>query len=223
MKAPLAVLLTLSIALAACGEVDAVSSTSTSPPQLPERPELAVDQMVAALMLGDVAAIRRLTSDRQLAVIIALEGGGTAELAAMLELGVPDDAATNFWQAFVEGFPELVGESIEDMEFGLPSDRNVAGTRFVSYPVAFDTSLAATEWFVRETSSGWQIDLLATFAGPFATSLESLVRRTIDEEVLTSIREETPAIEAAYQRQVELNRNERVRDALGSLLAVLKG
>jgi ABC-type Fe3+-hydroxamate transport system substrate-binding protein len=210
--------------IAGCGSTqETASTTTTTRPELPERPELAVDQMVAALMLNDVEALRYLTSDRQLAIIVALEGGGTAELAEMLELGVPTGVAENFWVSFVEGFPELVGESIENMEFRTSIPQRVGGIEFVSYPIAFGSAAAGTEWFVRLTEDGWQIDLLASFGGPFASALESLVERTADPDVVEVIRGEVSSIEAAYRRQVELGTSDRVRTALKSLLDALGG
>lgn len=223
MKRTIALLALLAI-LAGCGS-DTVSTTSTvdaDPPSLPERPELAVDQMVAALMLGDVAAVRTLTPDRQLAIIVSLEGGGTEELAAMLEKGVPDEVATMFWTSFVDGFPELVGKSIENMEFGTSVPQEIEGVEFMSFPVAFGSAPAGTEWFVRLTDHGWQIDLLATFAGPFAPALEALVARTSDPVVREALRAEAPSIEAAYRRQQELDGNDRLTDALEQLLEILQ-
>jgi len=208
--------------VAACGSDGATAPSTTLPPiDLPDRAELAVDQMVAALMLGDVEAIRNLTSDRQLAIIVALEGGGPEELAAMVELGVPDDVAENFWLSFVEGFPDLVGESVEDMEFGTSIPQRVEGVEFMSFPVIFGSATAGTEWFARATEEGWQIDLLATFGAPFASALESLVVRTADPAILDVIREETASIEAAYARQSERGTSDRVEAALKSLLSVL--
>lgn len=224
MKSPIIVALVLVLALTACGSADeGTTTTSSQPLELPERPELAVDQMVAALMLGDVEAIRGLTSDSHLAIIVALEGGGTEELAAMLARGVPDEVADNFWRSFAEGFPELVGEPIEDMEFGTSIPTQVQGIDFISFPVAFGSATAGTEWFVRSTEAGWQIDLLATFGGPFAASLEALARRTTDPDVLAAIRAEAPSIEAAFERQSDIRGHERVRDALESLLDHLSG
>ncbi len=173
-------------------------------------------------MLGDVAAVRSLTADRQLALIVALEGGGTEELAAMLEKGVPDEVATTFWSSFVEGFPELVGESIEDMEFGTSVPQEVEGVEFMSFPVAFGSAAAGTEWFVRLTDHGWQIDLLATFGGPFASALESLLERSTDPVVRDTLRSEAASIEAAYRRQRELDGNARLTDALEQLLDALR-
>lgn len=222
MKSPIIVALVFVLALGACGSADeGTTTTSAEPIELPERPELAVDQMVAALMLGDVAAIRSLTSDTQLAIIVALEGGGTVEMAAMLARGVPDEVADNFWTSFADGFPELVGEPIEDMEFGTSIPSQVQGIDYVSFPVAFGSATAGTEWFVRSTEMGWQIDLLATFGGPFAASLEALARRTTDPDVLAVIRNEAPSIEAAFERQSDIRGHERVRDALASLLEYL--
>lgn len=222
VKSPIIAALVLVLALTACASVDEGTTTTTLEPiELPQRPELAVDQMVAALMLGDVEAIRGLTSDTQLAIIVALEGGGTAELAAMLTRGVPDEVAHNFWMSFAEGFPELVGEPIEDMDFGTSIPTQVQGIDYMSFPVAFGSATAGTEWFVRSTAFGWQIDLLATFGGPFAASLEALTRRTTDPDVLAAIRAEAPSIEAAFERQSDISGHERVRDALESLLAAL--
>lgn len=224
MKRSIVAVLIVTQLFAACGSAEeAVSTTTTTHPALPERPELAVDQMVAALMLNDVEALRHLTSDRQLAIIVALEGGGTAELIEMLELGVPAGVAENFWASFVEGFPDLVGEPIEDMEFRTSFPQRIRGIEFMSFPVAFGSSTAGTEWFVRLTEFGWQIDLLASFGGPFASALESLVERTTDQNVLEAIRGEVSSIEAAYRRQVELGTSDRVTAALKSLLDVLGG
>lgn len=223
MKRSIAVVLLVAMVVAACGSDPEAATTTTTHPELPERPELAVDQMVAALMLGDVDAIRRLTSDRQLAIIVALEGGGTEELAAMLDLGVPVEVAENFWLSFIEGFPDLVGESIEDMEFRTSIPQRVREIEFVSYPVAFGTASAGTEWFVRSTEYGWQVDLLATFGGPFASALESLVKRTTDPAVMNMLKGEVPSVEAAYRRQVERGNSERVKNALEGLLDLLSG
>lgn len=221
VKHYVAVVLALTVGIASCGSGGDVSTTSVVDRTLPGRPDLAVDQMVAALMLGDVEVIRQLTSDRQLAIIVALEGGGTEELAAMLQSGVPDDVAVNFWTSFVGGFPDLVGESIEDMDFGTSVPQRVQGVEFVSFPVAFGTATAGTEWFTRSTATGWEIDLLATFGGPFASALESLVRRTTDPVVLETIRGERASFEAAYQRHADLGSNVRVQAALMSLLDLL--
>lgn len=218
-----AAVLLVAVVVAACGSDPAAVTTTTTHPVLPERPELAVDQMVAALMRKDVEAIRRLTSDSQLAIIVALEGGGTEELALMLDLGVPVEVAENFWMSFIEGFPELVGESIEDMEFRTSIPQRVREVEFVSYPVAFQTAPAGAEWFVRSTEYGWQVDLLATFGGPFASALESLIRRTTDPAVVAMIKDEAASIEAAYLRQVERGNSERVKNALEGLLELLSG
>lgn len=225
MKRSIVAVLILTISVAACGadpEV-AATSTTTTHPELPERPELAVDQMMAALMLEDITALRRLTSDRQLAFIVALEGGGAEELAGMLELGVPASVAENFWMSFVEGFPDLVGESIENMEFRTSIPQRINNVEYMSFPVAFGSTSAGTEWFVRLTEYGWQIDLLASFGGPFASSLESLVARTTDAALVDAIRSEASSIEAAYRRQSDLGTSERVTEALESLLDVLSG
>ena len=224
MKRSIVAVLILVMSVAACGaDPEVVATTTTTHPALPERPELAVDQMVAALMLEDVTALRRLTADRQLAIIVALEGGGTEELAGMLELGVPASVAENFWMSFVEGFPDLVGESIENMEFRTSIPQRINNVEYMSFPVAFGSTRAGTEWFVRLTEYGWQIDLLASFGGPFAASLESLVGRTTDAAVVDAIRSEASSIEAAYRRQSELGTSERVTEALKSLLEVLSG
>ena len=139
----------------------------------------------------------------------------------MLARGVPDEVAANFWSSFVAGFPDLVGEPIEDMEFGTSLPAQVQGIDYMSFPVQFGSATAGTEWFVRSTDGGWQIDLLATFGGPFAPSLEALARRTVDPQVLDAIRAEAPSIEAAYERQADIRGHERVRDALESLLEYL--
>jgi hypothetical protein len=224
VKGSIATVLAFTLSLAACSSAVEVTTTSTTVAiELPDRPELAVDQMVAALMIKDVRRARHLTSDEQLAILVALEGGGVEELAAMLQRGVPDEVAANFWTSFVEGFPDLVGESVEDMDFGTSIPRRIGGIEFMSFPVAFGTASAGTEWFVRLTEHGWQIDLLATFVGPFASALESLVRRTTDPDVLEAIRSHAPSIEAAYERHLDLGTSERVSDALKSLLEALSG
>ena len=77
MKRSIIAVLIVTQLIAGCGSAqETASTTTTTRPELPERPELAVDRMVAALMLNDVEALRDLTSDRQLAIIVALRPTG---------------------------------------------------------------------------------------------------------------------------------------------------
>lgn len=222
MRHRTAFLIALSILVAACQSGSAPTTTSVAlSEQLPDHPELAVDQMVAALMLNDLEEIRALTSDHQLAIIVSLEGGTQDELVAMIGSGVPDDVAANFWTAFIEGLPELVGATVQDMEFGSSIPQNVEGVEFMSFPVGLGTGTAGTEWFVRLTEDGWQVDLIATFAAPFSSALESLFKRTSDPKALEVFRGEAASIEAAYSRHRELGSSDRVQEALQSLLETL--
>jgi hypothetical protein len=150
--------------------VAAPTSVATTAPSL--HPRQVVRSLVEALGGEDWEGTRDLVLDEHLALLSAAEGGEVSEAARMVRRGVPATVREAFWTSFVEGLGAFAGAEIGEARIGRGEAFRVGQTRFVAVPLRFESG-ARHEWLLRRSGGEWKVDLIATFAGRFATPLRS--------------------------------------------------
>lgn len=175
------------MALTACsGEASTATTVSIA-----STPTAVVKAWVAAVEAGDIARLDELVEPVGLTLVAGIENAlEPAELAALLNAGLPADLAAQYWASFRDEFRNFAGVALGDLRTA--GEAELHGAVVAVELVGDDGS---TTVMVRTDGDQPQIDMAATLAGPLSRRFGSY---------LTSIlgTEEGPTIGAAYRTAV---------------------
>ncbi len=209
----------LLVLLAACGgdvaEDSVVPSTAS--------PATIAGQWLEGVAAGDTAAIAGLVEPTGLAVMAAVEGDlRSDELVGLLESGLGDSLATQYWADFRLSFLSFQGAEIADLAVGDATPISGAEEFTLVGLVAPD----ATGYTVlRNTTAGWQVDFAATIGpalvGPLGDYLASAIAGEHSETIAGAYRQAiVPGLEAALAIDPDNSRlefeTEYIRQLVGS-------
>ena len=169
--------LILSVLLVAGCSGDADVTESTQPEM---RPVEVTEQWFEAMSTGDFATAGILVEPVGVAIIAAVESNlRSDELVGLLQDGFPDDLRDSYWSGFRSDFETFSGTEFDQITVG--TAQSVAGTSdFISVDLSADTM--AGQVFLRNTESGWQIDMSATVGPALVGPLGEYLAAAIDGE-----------------------------------------
>ena len=195
------------VVLAACGgeaNEDAVVPNTESPAAI-------TSQWLESVAAGDQSAIAGLVEPTGLAIVAAVEGGlRSDELAGLLESGIGDSLAAQYWADFRSSFEAFQEAEIADIAVGEATPVSGADS-FAS--VQLKTPSATGYAILRNTGAGWQVDFAATIGpalvGPLGDYLVSAIAGEYGEAIASAYREAiVPGLEAALVLDPENSRLE---------------
>ncbi len=170
------------------------------PPAQNLDPVTATRDWLDAVATGDVARIGELVEPTGLVVVAAVENNVSSDqLVTMLEMGLSDQLATEYWTRFRDEFNRFQGSPIGSLTVGDEEP--------VSQPDGFTSVILSSESssgrvILRNTDAGWQVDFAATVGpaliGPLGEYLESAVAGDNVAAISIAYRDwVVPALEAA--------------------------
>lgn len=184
------------VLLAACGgdvDEDAVVPNIESPVAI-------TSQWLESVAAGDQSAIAGLVEPTGLAVVAAVEGDlRSDELVGLLESGIGESLAAQYWADFRDSFEAFQEAEIADIAVGDATPVPGADS-FASIEL---TTPAATGYAIlRNTDAGWQVDFAATIGpalvGPLGDYLASAIAGEHGEAIASAYRDAiVPGLEAA--------------------------
>jgi hypothetical protein len=168
------VLLVAGIVATACsGEQSEVSVVD-------EAPDAVVADWLDALAALDLGALAATTAPENVALVAGAENGfTTAQMAAILEDGLPSATARSYWSTFGDSFAALLGTPIADVRVSGVGRFTVDDREFAA--VGLQVEDAGTEILVAATDAGWRVDLVATIGPALAVQIRRLVAQIVEE------------------------------------------
>jgi hypothetical protein len=190
------VLVLLTLLLGACGggEAETVATVGDA------GPADVVSAWLDAVAGQDVAAIESLVEPVGLAVVAAVENNlRSDELAGLLEAGMGEALATEYWTSFRDGFDAIQGESVSGVSVGEPVPIPDARDHTA---VSIGTGTTQGRVILRQSVDGWKIDFAATvgpaLAGPLGSYLASAMEGDDAEKIAAAYAEAiVPGLDAA--------------------------
>lgn len=192
-------LLSLAVALSACGTGTASSTTlSVSTPPGAASPAAAVDELMT--MTGpDFAEVAHLAMPGHAALASLAEGASVADVAAALQDG--DVAvASNFWAGFAQGSGGILsGGEIVDQGASITQD----SVQFELVTVVPSSGLERV--IVLRESDGYRVDLFASFGAGLADRMIEPVERLLSNQtpearfVISELQTIVPSLKVAAQ------------------------
>jgi hypothetical protein len=182
--------------LAACGgeaREDAVMSNA-------ESPAAVTNQWLDRVAAGDQSAIAGLVEPTGLAIVAAVEGDlRSDELVGLLESGIGESLAAQYWADFRDSFEAFQDAEIADIAVGEATPVPGADS-FTS--VELMTPGATGYAILRNTNAGWQLDFAATIGpalvGPLGDYLASAIAGEHGEAIASAYRDAiVPGLEVA--------------------------
>ena len=184
------------VLLAACGgEANGDAEVPNT-----ESPAAITSEWLENVAAGDSSAIAALVEPTGLAIVAAVEGGlRSGELAGLLESGIGDSLAAQYWAEFRSSFEAFQAIEIADIAVGAATPVSGADS-FTS--VELTTPSATGYAILRNTEAGWQVDFAATIGpalvGPLGDYLASAIDGEHGEVIASAYREAiVPGLEAA--------------------------
>jgi hypothetical protein len=164
-------LVILALVAAACGgDAEPESAAAAVPTE-------AVARWFEAVDAGDVEAVDGVVVDGSLAFVLALENRfEAAQIAALVDGGVPDEVAARYWESFANGFSEFSGRPVGTLTVGDYREFESEGETFAAVSVRGATDRGAIVFTRQLEDGGWAVDLVATLSPGFV----SLLRRNLD-------------------------------------------
>jgi hypothetical protein len=161
-----AVVIVVALALVSCGADSAPEpDVEEAPP--PASPEGVVHQLVEALRADEPEQAAALTDPLQFPLLAIAEGVGPRDIPSLTteELAM---VATNFWSGFATQIKSTLGTGLAGVRTGDVASSEAGGSRFASVDLLLPD--ASTRRIVlRDTPTGWLIDLIASFPSPVLT------------------------------------------------------
>ncbi len=189
----------LVLVLGGCGGGDGAATTTTSPATFPTA---VVRDWLDGVGSGDLRAIANSVDETAATIVIAAENAYTvAELAALLDGGLPEGVASSYWTSFESAFEEFRGIKMSSLVVGDFSRIDVAAGEFAAVELTSPEGLA--EVVTRRAEDGrWRVDMVATFGPALVRTLRSTLDAAAtdpDGAVVRSgyARSVLPALEAA--------------------------
>lgn len=161
------VLVVLLLSLVACGGEPAVD-TSTSIVRSLTAIEVT-EQLYAALGSGDFDATAAIVDEEGLVVLTAIESNSSDALLVADERR--SQIRNNFWAAFVATATEFQSSG-GVLLFRETDEVVIDGDVFQVVSVRDELGASEATWVLRQTSSGWLVDPIATFGSSFAGPIE---------------------------------------------------
>jgi hypothetical protein len=177
-------ILALTLVVAACTGSVAPTST-TSPPSLPTTAQGVFEQLVEALQARDHARAARLTDQSQIALLAVAEGLGPREVTALTAADL-EAVASNFWSGFSSQLESSLGVGLRGLRAGQIRDAQAGAARFAVVELTLPSDASVRRLVIRDTPSGWVIDLVASFPSPllgFIPAAAEVIRVTGDEKL----------------------------------------
>jgi hypothetical protein len=176
----------LALALVVAGCTGSVAPTSTtSPPSLPTTAQGVFEQLVEALQARDHARAARLTDQSQIALLAVAEGLGPREVTALTAADL-EAVASNFWSGFSSQLESSLGVGLRGLRAGQIRDAQAGAARFAVVELTLPSDASVRRLVIRDTPSGWVIDLVASFPSPllgFIPDAAEVIRVTGDEKL----------------------------------------
>ncbi len=203
----------VTFAAAGCAATEELTSTPTStmPPStttttaVPEAtPQTIVNAWIKAIVAQDAAALSGLVEPGGFVVLAGIENGySEAEIAALLETGMPPDLVRQYWNTFHRGFTEVAGISLRAIKIGGFVEFTVGAETFAMVSVTRED--AATAWITSLQDGDWRFDLVASFGSAFSGQLRRLVSELSDgpagDRIRATFREVVlPGLRAAFRQ-----------------------
>jgi len=181
------VLILLIALLGACGGGEAETVTTVGD----LGPAEVVSAWLDAVAGQDVAAIESLVEPVGLAVVAAVENNlRSDELAGLLDGGMGEELATEYWSSFRDGFDAIQGESVSEIRVGEPVPIPDARDHTA---VSIGTGTTQGRVILRKSVDGWKVDFAATvgpaLVGPLGSYLASALKGDDAEEIAAAYAE----------------------------------
>ncbi|HHC07845.1 MAG TPA: hypothetical protein ENK55_03920 [Actinobacteria bacterium] len=152
--------LSLSIAVAAA----ACTPGAETSPSGAATPAEAVAEWAAAVDALEVERIDALVVEGSWIVIMAVENDLEPQVVSvLLDEGVPEDLATDYWRSFRDEFATFAGRPLSTLTVGEWKEYQAEGETFAAVDV-FGESNVPTTVLTRGTEEGWRVDPVATLA-----------------------------------------------------------
>lgn len=153
--------LMLCLLLSACSS-GTVPSSTTIVEQLPATPEAVFAGLLDALDDDDYESAARLTDSRQV-TLLAIAEGIEARQVALVTSADRSLIARNFWSSFHAQLEVSLGSELVDLPRGELERLAVDEVEFARIDLAADDEAALRRLVVRESPTGWTVDLIASF------------------------------------------------------------
>lgn len=154
----------LVLATAACADGAAPAST-TEVRSVPVSPEAVFDQLVEALESGETMRAAELTDPAQVTLLAVAEGIGSREIVELTDRD-RELIASNFWGGFAAQLRSSLRGGLAALGSGEIGHTEAGASRFAVVELESSADAAVRRVVIRDTPSGWVIDLLATFPSP---------------------------------------------------------
>ena len=152
----------LAVVFAACtGTPDVVEVEPDDPSESAEG-VLAV--VLDALRSQDAAPIAAVTDLTQIPLLALAEGTAVRQVAGFSNSD-RSAVAANFWSGFIGQLESSLGSGLRQLRSGELERSETEGVRFAAVDLVV-TSSDPRRLVLRETESGWVLDLIASFASP---------------------------------------------------------
>ncbi len=163
---------TLALVLTACsgGEGEPVATTTGSGSATAAE---AVAMLVEALQAGDYDAAASLVADGQMRLILLAEGSTVKDSL----VADPSMAARNFWASFADVLGPDVVDGIAVRPGSQSQTIDVRGVGFAVVPIVVDGNSRSI--VARNAGSGWDIDVVASFAEVLGARYPSAIERAL--------------------------------------------
>lgn len=161
------------VALASCSGDAATTTTGPSP----SVPEAVVAAWVGAIEAGDATQLEALVEPVGMTLVAGIENDlQPAELAELLNGGIPAELAAQYWESYRDEFRNFTGVTLADL--------HVAGATQLSSGDLVAVELAGDDGsisvMVRTDGDRPQIDMAATLAAPLARRFGSYLGSILD-------------------------------------------
>ncbi|HEY5578812.1 MAG TPA: hypothetical protein VIL12_03865 [Acidimicrobiia bacterium] len=173
-------------------------TTAVTPPGA-DAPRAAVEGLRDALAASDFEATSRWVDEVQIVLLASIEGISTPETLTMLTQGLTPDVRSNFWEAFVEGFPVFAHEEISELLIGDETLFELGGSSFAAVQITLRQNPGIGSLIVRREGGRWLVDLFATVGPSLASPLRKWLETVPDDEQGRLIRAEVAAQQPSFE------------------------
>jgi len=172
-------------ATGACGGSGTPGSTTVNTGFSPQQlgPEAVLTHLLRELRASDYAATSDLVDEAQLGLLAAIEVPDATSLLSYEEQGLSVQARDNFWSAFAASLPGLVAAEPDSISATIDRQFATDGVRFAIGTIRFGVQEISGVFVLRLVEDGWQLDLIATFGGPFVAPIRNWLRTIPPEQV----------------------------------------
>ena len=162
MRARLTVAVAAVVFAACSGTPTASTEPVEDPPGL--TPESVFDALIDAVGRTDHPAAADLTDPAQIPLLALAEGVEAGRVAEFTDAD-RQAVAANFWAGFASQLEASLGVSIGDLRQG-DVIRTFESTGFATVDLVLGSDASVRRLVVRDTPSGWVVDLIASFPSP---------------------------------------------------------